>query len=180
MATARVALLRGINVGKAKRIAMADLKTLVERLGYGDVRTLLNSGNVVFTAPGGKTADDAAKIEKAIEAKLGLTSKVTVLTGKEVADAVKENPLAKVATNPSLLLVFVPRDAKSLATLKPLVAQRWAPEALALGTRVAYVWCPNGSIDSRVAAAVNKTLGDAVTARNIATMSKLAALAGGD
>ena len=46
-----VALLRGINVGKAKRIAMADLKTLMERLGYREVRTLLNSGNVVFTAP---------------------------------------------------------------------------------------------------------------------------------
>ena len=46
-----VALFRGINVGRAKRVAMADLRTLFEGLGYGDVRTLLNSGNVVFSAP---------------------------------------------------------------------------------------------------------------------------------
>src|SRR5204863_1567267 len=51
MAATHVALLRGINVGTAKRVAMADLRQLMTGLGYSDVRTLLNSGNVVFTAP---------------------------------------------------------------------------------------------------------------------------------
>ena len=57
-----VALLRGINVGKAKRIAMADLRALVADLGYRDVGTLLNSGNVVFTAPGAGPEDAARRI----------------------------------------------------------------------------------------------------------------------
>ena len=64
--TAFVALLRGINVGKAKRIAMADLRKLVEELGYGDVQTLLNSGNVVFSALPKQGATAAARIESAI------------------------------------------------------------------------------------------------------------------
>ena len=51
MPASHVALLRGINVGTAKRIAMADLRGVMTGLGYSDVRTLLNSGNVVFTAP---------------------------------------------------------------------------------------------------------------------------------
>ncbi len=52
MSGRQAALLRGVNVGPAKRVAMADLRALVEGLGYTDVRTLLNSGNVVYTAPG--------------------------------------------------------------------------------------------------------------------------------
>jgi uncharacterized protein (DUF1697 family) len=62
----RVALLRGINVGRAKRVAMADLRELVESLGYREVRTLLNSGNVVFTVPSGVRGDSARRIEDGI------------------------------------------------------------------------------------------------------------------
>src|SRR6185503_15578041 len=65
-----VALLRGVNVGKAKRIAMADLRALFEELGYQDVKTLLNSGNVVFTRPASSKADPAARLEKAIASEL--------------------------------------------------------------------------------------------------------------
>ena len=81
-----VALLRGINVGKAKRIAMADLRTLCESLGYGHVQTLLNSGNLVFSAP---RADPraAVRIEKEIASRLGVQSRVLVITGSEL-DAV--------------------------------------------------------------------------------------------
>src|SRR5262245_8002074 len=75
----QVALLRGINVGTAKRVAMADLRALVEGLGYGDVRTLLNSGNVVFSVPRTAKGDPAARIEKALAAKLGVSSRILVL-----------------------------------------------------------------------------------------------------
>src|SRR5881628_2807318 len=99
-----VALIRGINVGRAKRVAMADLRALVEDLGYGDVRTLLNSGNVVFTAPrAGRGAAD--RIEKALAARLGVPARVTVLTAAELAAAISENPLREVAKDPSRLLV---------------------------------------------------------------------------
>ena len=62
----QVALLRGVNVGAAKRVAMADLRALVEGLGYGGVRTLLNSGNVVYDAPGVAPAAAAARIERVL------------------------------------------------------------------------------------------------------------------
>ena len=176
MTDRRIALLRGINVGTAKRIAMADLRKLVEGLGYGDVRTLLNSGNIVFTVPEGGRDDAAARIEKAIAARLGVKTRVTVVKGGVIAAAVRENPLKDVASNDSLLLVLVPADRTAHARLKPLLKERWTPEALALGKQVAYLWCARGSVDSPLWAAVNRLLGDQSTTRNMATMTKLAAL----
>src|SRR5262245_9982765 len=103
-----VALFRGINVGKAKRIAMADLRAVVEGLGCTDVRTLLNSGNVVFAA---KKADGlAARIHKAVAAKLGVTARVTVVSADDLASVVRECPLTDVATDPSRLLVAFVAD----------------------------------------------------------------------
>src|SRR5262245_6634487 len=111
MTTGRhVALLRGINVGRAKRIAMADLRTLVEGLGYTDVRTLLNSGNVVFTIRGTPKSEPGPRIEKALESKLGITSRVTVLTAAEVEAIIEENPLVRVAKDHSRLLIAVLND----------------------------------------------------------------------
>src|SRR4051812_614199 len=144
MAGTLVALLRGINVGRAKRVAMADLRGLVADLGFGDVRTLLNSGNVVFTA--GRTAPDraAARIESALADRLGVTARVTVLTAAELAAAVADNPLLDVAGDPTRLLVSVLRDPADRAKLTPLTKQDWSPEALAVGRRVAYLWCADG------------------------------------
>lgn len=173
----QIALLRGINVGTAKRVAMADLRSLVESLGYGNVSTLLNSGNVVFTS-GHDPEKSGGRIEKGIESRLGVSSRVTVLTAAELAGIVRGNPLLEIAHNPSLLLVSVLRNPADRSLLKPLTKQDWAPEALALGPRVAYVWCPRGSLESRAAEAVNRALGAATTARNWATILKLHALAG--
>src|SRR5262252_6280284 len=134
-----VALLRGINVVGARRVSMADLRALFEGLGFRDVRTLLNSGNVIFSAPDNLRADIAARIENALASKLKLVSLVIVLSGDEVEAAVRGNTLQKIAGNPSWLLVVAPQVASSLAMLKPLLKQRWAPEALALGRRVTYL-----------------------------------------
>jgi len=173
----QVALLRGINVGRAKRVAMADLRAVVEGLGYRDVRTLLNSGNVTFTVPGTDRADAAPRIEAAITKRLGVLTRVTVLTAAELAAAIDENPLLAVATNPSRLLVTVLTVPADRSRLAPLARQDWAPEALAIGRRVAYLWTPEGILVSQLAAAVNRVLGDAATSRNWATMLKLRALA---
>ncbi|HEY1377078.1 MAG TPA: DUF1697 domain-containing protein [Gemmataceae bacterium] len=179
MAGTLVALLRGINVGKAKRVAMADLRALLEGLGYGDVRTLLNSGNVVFTA--GRTAPDkaAARIEAALTDRLGVSARVTVLTAAELAAAVADNPLLGIASDPARFLIAVLRDPADRTKVLPLTKQDWAPEAVAVGKRVAYLWCADGILASPVAAAVNRALGDGVTARNWATVQKLHALATG-
>lgn len=177
MAGKHVALLRGVNVGRAKRVAMADLRALVEDLGYRDVRTLLNSGNVVFTVPGVSRGDPAARIEKAITTRLGLSSKVTVLTAKELAAVVTDNPLRQVADNPSRLFVCFLSNPADQKALKPLVRQDWAPEIMAIGPRVVYLWCPEGMLASRLPEAVGRALGDAVTTRNWATVMKLHVLA---
>jgi uncharacterized protein (DUF1697 family) len=176
MASKQIALLRGINVGRAKRVAMADLRTLIEQLGYADVRTLLNSGNVVFTSARAAPDDLAARIEKALAKRTGVSARVTVLTAVELSAAVTENTLLEVANDPSRLLVAFLRDPSDRRKLEPLMKQTWTPEAFALGTRVAYLWCPTGIIASRLGEAVNRVLGDAVTARNWATVLKLHAL----
>ena len=93
MTDRRVALLRGINVGRAKRISMGDLRALFAGLGYGDVRTLLNSGNIVFTVAKRNAGDQADRIERAIAERLGVTTRVTILRASEVAEAIRENPL---------------------------------------------------------------------------------------
>ncbi len=178
MAGRNVALIRGINVGRAKRVAMADLRALVESLGYGDVRTLLNSGNVVFTtrvAP--RTA--AGTIEKALAAELRVSARVTVFTAAEIAAAVAENPLLEVADNPSRLLIMFLNDPGDRSKLIALTQQEWNSDVLALGARVAYVWCANGILESRLVETMAKLLGDAGTTRNWGTLMKLHALVGG-
>jgi uncharacterized protein (DUF1697 family) len=172
-----VALIRGINVGRAKRVAMADLRALVEKLGYGDVRTLLNSGNVVFTVPSSDRRNLARRIEDAMTARLGLSARVTVLTAEELAAVVAENTLGGIADDPSRLLVTVLTDPTDRKTLLPLARKDWSPEALGIGTRVAYVWCPKSMLESPLFAAVTRLLGDAATTRNWATITKLHALA---
>ena len=175
----RIALLRGINVGTAKRIAMADLRTLFEDLGHTDVRTLLNSGNVVFTTGKKTTGDEEGRLEAAIAKRLGVTTRVTVLTGKALAAAVRDNPVQSVAMDPSRMLLMVLKDAKAAAQLKPLLKESWTPEMVSHIGRVAYLWCPNGIAVSRLWASANRMLGDGGTARNLATMSKLLALVEG-
>ena len=177
VSASHVAFLRGINVGKAKRVAMADLRALVTRLGYRDVKTLLNSGNLVFRAAGAKGGDHGPRIEKAIQQTLGVASRVTVLSEGELARAIDGNPLAQVAANPSRYLLVVLATSADRKRLEPLLKEDWAPEALALGERVAYLWCANGILDGRLLTAVGRLLGDAGTARNWTTMTKLLALA---
>lgn len=171
-----VALIRGINVGRAKRVAMADLRALLEKLGYTDVRTLLNSGNVVFTAPPSARRSAAARIEEGMTARLGVSARVTVLTAAEVAAVVADNPLGAIAKDPTRLLVTFLTDPAHRKRLLPLTRQGWAPDVLAVGARVAYQWCPGGMLESPMVAAVNRALGDGATARNWATVMKLHAL----
>ncbi|MES2757642.1 MAG: DUF1697 domain-containing protein [Pseudomonadota bacterium] len=171
-----IALLRGINVGRAKRVAMADLRTLFEELGFTDVRTVLNSGNVVFGSPVHAPASAAAAIEEALVRRLGVVARVTVLSGGDLTAIVAANPLVEQASDHARLVTFILADGGSPELLAPLAEQEWAPGALALGAGAVYVWCPDGVLASAAAAAVNKVLGDTTTARNWNTLTKLHAL----
>lgn len=173
-----VALLRGINTGRAKRIAMADLRQVLAEMGYSDVRTVLNSGNVVFDCSPAEAADSAARIEDALVLKLGVPAKVTVIGAGQLAEIVAQNCLQGVASDYSRLVVGVlKRPEEDRGKLEPLARQGWQPEAFALGRHAAYIWCPDGVLASRAAAAMGKALGDAVTSRSWTTISKLHALA---
>ena len=90
--TTCVALLRGINVGRAKRLGMAELREVVESLGHTNVRTLLNSGNVVFDAKRGSLPAIARSLEAAIQTGFGFAAPVIVVTAAEVDAIVRANP----------------------------------------------------------------------------------------
>lgn len=171
-----VALLRGINVGRAKRVPMAELRDLMLGLGYTDVRTLLNSGNVVFSAMSGSAATHATHISTAVASSLGVAPEVVTVSASDFFAVVAENPLHAVATDSSRLLVAFTQDPAALAMLGELSALSWAPEQLAVGKRAAYLWCANGIMDSKLVPSVNRTLGKLVTTRNWATVEKIAVL----
>ncbi len=178
MAT-HVALLRGINVGKAKRVDMAELRALVEALGYGEVRTLLNSGNVVFSAPGVAPAEAAARIEGALVERTGVSARVLVILAEALAGAVSANPLAAVASDPARYFVGFVGDPAELRRLGPMAGQDWSPERMALGEHAVYVWCPDGFTTSKLVQAITRVLHGGVTMRNWNTTVKLEALARG-
>lgn len=172
-----VALLRGINVGKAKRLPMADLRALLVKLGYTHVATLLNSGNAVFRAPTGASAKHAEHIASAIAAELKLEVPVIVKSTKELQSVVAENELALAATNHSHLLVVFAQHVKALSELGAVEALVVTPEQFLLGKSAAYLHCTNGILNSKAGEAVLGKSGKAVTTRNWATVLKLQALA---
>ena len=177
--TRHVALIRGINVGRAKRVSMGDLRALCEELGYREVKTLLNSGNVLYTAGSSSRGDHGARIAKAIAARLGVTANVIAIDAKALATIVRENPLERHLDEPSRFLVSVLADPKDRKLLKPLEAKNWGRESLGVGSHAAYRWCADGILESALAKEVGRVLGDRTTARNWTTISKLHALASG-
>ena len=175
-----IALLRGINVGKAKRVPMADLRALMAALGYANVRTFLNSGNAVFDAKGGTPAGHAKKLRASILEKTGVDCEVIVKTAADFAAAIAEHPLRRHAEDDARMQVMFMQDASALAELKALEAGDWAPEAFAVGRHAAWLWCASGIIESRIARAVGKVLKERGTARNWATVEKLQAMVDAD
>jgi uncharacterized protein (DUF1697 family) len=171
-----IALLRGVNVGRSKRISMSDLSNLVSGLGHTNVRTLLNSGNVLFQSSRPNAPKLAAAIEAAINAKLGFSTAVTVITAKDLAQIIDENPLLKHATDHARHLVAFAADPKLLVPLRPMLKETWTPDALAIGSRAAYLWCATGILESKLNLAFARKAGAGVTTRNWATVLKLRAV----
>ena len=176
MGSTQVGLIRGINVGRAKRVAMGDLRALMQSLGYRDSRTLLNSGNIIFTAGRDDPSRSAARIERAMSTRLGVSARIIVLAAADFSSVVRENPLSEIADDPARLLVAFLSNTADRARLRPLTRQDWRPEVLALGSHAAYLWCPAGILGGRLPEAVGRVLGEATTSRNWATVTKIQAL----
>lgn len=168
-----VALIRGINVGRAKRVAMADLRALVQELGHDDVRTLLNSGNVVFRSARPRKPAMSDELEAAITRKVGVSARVIVLEAAELNAIVREDPLQSVVGDPARYVVAFGVPPNVLAESRSLLREPWAPEAFAVGKRAAYLWCADGIADSRLVKAFSRLTGDTITTRNWATVLKL-------
>lgn len=169
-----VALLRGINVGTAKRVAMADLRLWLGELGHSGVQTSLNSGNAVFSARGRTApATHAGRIEALLAQRLGFAVPVIVKPAAAIAACLSLPALLKVADNDSRLMLSFTQDDATLDELLPLTRQDWGIEQLALTPHAAWMWCPHGIIDSPLAKACAKCLGERVTTRNWATVKKI-------
>lgn len=174
--TVCIALLRGINVGKAKRLAMADLRELLTEAGCTQVRTLLNSGNAVFETARPEVNQLAVTLAVAIEERLRFQVPVVVLTAQDLNAIVAANTLPQAAQDPSRFLVAFFANGGALSKATPLLGQAWAPDAFAMGNQAAYLWCVNGVIESPLSKAFSRAMGDSVTSRNWATVLKLQAL----
>ncbi|MDN5750268.1 MAG: DUF1697 domain-containing protein [Pseudonocardia sp.] len=167
-------LLRGINVGTAKRMAMADLRELLSELGFDDVRTVLNSGNAVITGP---EEEHAPRIEVALRERFGFDVRCVVLTADALRTIVDGHPFADVATDGSRMMAHVLAAAPDPARLAAHDPVALDPDRAVLGERVLYQWCPDGLLAAPpVGGFVEKHLGVAVTARNWNTVTKLYAL----
>jgi uncharacterized protein (DUF1697 family) len=172
-----IALIRGINVGRGKRVAMADLRDMMVALGHTHVRTLLNSGNVLFQSKRPHAAKIAASIQAAIHAACGFSAAVIVITAQELDLIVDENPLLHVVDDHARHLVAFVTHPEHLAALRPMLKESWTPDALGITERVAYLWCATGILDSKFLQAFSRKAGATVTTRNWATVRKLQAAA---
>jgi uncharacterized protein (DUF1697 family) len=172
-----VALLRGINLGPKRRVAMADLRALLEEAGFENVRTHLQSGNVVLETDA--APDEAARtIEERIAERVGFDVDVIVRTAPELADVAANSPFADVETDGSRHhVVFLPSEPDADA-LAELAEQDFEPDRYAARGREIYAWCPNGMRDSHLMRALaDPRLAPTGTVRNWNTVTKLLALA---
>jgi uncharacterized protein (DUF1697 family) len=174
-----LAFLRAINVGGHGPIPMAKLRGWLERLGCTGVRTLLQSGNVVFTSEDGTDAALEKTLEAAAAKGLGLETDFFVRSAREWKKVIADNPFPDAAKNdPSRLIVVVLKDAPSTAQAKALLAAIPGREDVGVRGRQAYIIYPDGQGRSKLTLGIiEKHLGARGTGRNWNTVLKLAALA---
>ena len=171
-----VALLRGVNVGKGRRVPMAEFREVLEGLGCRAVRTLLNSGNAVFDADAGTEEAHADAIAAALLTRLGVAVPVVVKSAEAWRRVVAENPMAPAEEEHARFLVAFGRTPADVGSLASLVGRARVPERLALTDDAAYLACPEGISRSDLAAEVLGRAGRRVTTRNWATVLKIDAL----
>jgi uncharacterized protein (DUF1697 family) len=170
-------LLRGINLGSRNRVSMPDLRKALEEAGFEDVRTHLQSGNVVLESTG-KPETVARKCEKVVKDRFGLEIPVVVRTRAELAAVVKRNPLGKVANDPKRYQVSFLSAKLPAKVVRELEAVAAPTERFVTVGREAYAWHPKGIARSKLwTQLAGKGLGVTATARNWATVEALLALA---
>jgi uncharacterized protein (DUF1697 family) len=174
----QIALLRAVNLGPSRRIAMAELRALLSGLGYGAVRTHLASGNILLesdAAPG----ELARELEQHLADAFKLNVPVVVRSREELADVVTRNPLGRVASaDPRRYQVTFLSHAPPAELVARIDAAAIAPERVVVSAREVFAWHPDGIIGSPLAKLLaGPRLGVTATARNWNTVTALLRLA---
>jgi len=174
-----IALLRAINVGGNSKIAMADLKSMLEDLGYANPQSLLQTGNLVFQAKESSAAKLEAKLEQAAAERFDLETDVLVRTAAEWQEAIAANPFPKEAvSDPSHLLIMPLKAAPTKQAMKELQAAIPGRESVAAVGRELYLVYPDGIGRSKLTNKfIESRLKTRGTGRNWNTALKLASLA---
>jgi uncharacterized protein (DUF1697 family) len=172
------ALLRGINVGGNKKVPMADLRTMTAALGFEDPKTLLQSGNLVFSAKSHPIAKLEQLLEAATKKHIGVECSYLLRTADEWKKLMAANPFrAESKKDPSHVAVTFCREAPAAAALEALRAEVRGGEDFQVVGRELFGWYPNGMGESKLALALSKNrLGTICTARNWNTVTKVGVL----
>jgi uncharacterized protein (DUF1697 family) len=177
--TVYIGLLRAINLGGHGKVAMPELRQMVEQLGFGEARTILNSGNVVFAGDyAGRDSEIEAALEKAAAEALGLETDFFVRKAEEWADAIAANPFPNEAkADPSHLVMVCLKTIPKESAVDELRAAVKGRETIKAKGRQLYVTYPDGIGQSKLTMAlIERQLGSHGTGRNWNTVLKLQAL----
>ena len=168
-----IALLRGINVGGRNKLPMGELTTVLEGLGLQDVRTYIQSGNVVFH---GDVVDRRAlsdRISAAIEERYGFAPQVLLLGLDEYRQAIASNPFPEGEAEPKTLHLYFLAVAPTEPDMETLESIRRDSERFSLEGALFYLHAPDGIGRSKLAAGAERALGVPATARNWRSVCKI-------
>jgi uncharacterized protein (DUF1697 family) len=169
-----VALLRGINVGGKNILPMKDLAAMFVAAGCTGVRTYIQSGNVIFSAPATLARKLPEQITKAIEKRFGYRIPVIARTSDELARAIRDNPFLKPGVDEKALNVYFLANLPGAPAVAALDANRSAPDVFHVRGREIYLHLPNGMARTKLTNAYfDSKLSTISTARNWATVRKL-------
>ncbi|MFF5474716.1 DUF1697 domain-containing protein [Streptomyces achromogenes] len=177
--TRYVALLRGINVGGHARIAMKDLRELFGALGFGDVQTYLQSGNVVFADPSGAAPGELReRIEKRLADGLGVPARVLLRTGESLGRTLAAHPYPDRADDPARLHVTFLAGTPSAERVAALRTPAGETAEFALVGDEIHLHVPDGYGRTRLNNTfIERRLGITATTRNWKTVNALHAMA---
>lgn len=175
-----VALLRGINVGGKNRLPMKELAALFVEAGCDDVRTYIQSGNVVFrTGPAGGV-EISSIISASILDRFGYQVPVITRTAREFQEIVQANPFVEAGAEADKLHVMFLAELPDGAQVETLDRQRSPGDEFAVRGREVYLHCPNGVARSKLTNSYfDSRLSTTSTSRNWRTVRKLLELAAG-
>lgn len=175
-----VALVRGINVGGHRRVSMGDLRGLTEALGHEDVRTYVQSGNVLFTSSARSERKLEEGFEKAIAKELGHEVRVMVRSASHLERIITENPYGDRKPEPKQLHVVFLADKPKAADVRSFDTTAYEPDEVTAMERDLYVYLPNGAGQAKLTNAIlEKRLGVPGTMRNWRTVTTLADMLAG-